>query len=41
MTMRWMLGAVISLWLVGPALAGSLDPAAVNEAVRPAKPPGP
>ncbi|MGX1169895.1 lipoprotein-anchoring transpeptidase ErfK/SrfK [Bradyrhizobium sp. USDA 372] len=39
MTMRWMLGAMISLWLVGPALAGNLDPAAVNEAARPAKPP--
>ncbi|WP_439363908.1 L,D-transpeptidase family protein [Bradyrhizobium sp. DASA03005] len=39
MTMRWMLGAVISLWLVGPALAGNLDPATVNEAARPAKPP--
>ena len=39
MTMRWMLGAVISLWLAGPVLASHLDPAAVNEAARPAKPP--
>ena len=39
MTMRWMLGTVIALWLAAPALAGNLDPAAVNEAARPAKPP--
>ncbi|MDX3968988.1 MAG: L,D-transpeptidase family protein [Bradyrhizobium sp.] len=39
MTMRSMLGAVISLWLIGPALAGHLDPAAVNDAARPAKQP--
>ncbi|WP_245454460.1 L,D-transpeptidase family protein [Bradyrhizobium sp. RP6] len=39
MTMRSMLGAVISLWLIGPALAGNLDPSAVNDAARPAKPP--
>lgn len=37
--MRWMLGAVMSLWLVAPALAGNLDPAAVNDSARPAKPP--
>lgn len=37
--MRWMRGAVISLWLIGPALAGNLDPAAVNDAARPAKRP--
>nr|GAJ33726.1 hypothetical protein ynhG precursor [Bradyrhizobium sp. DOA9] len=34
-----MVGAVVWLWLAGPALAGNLDPAAVNEAARPAKPP--
>lgn len=34
-----MLGAVVSLWLIGPALAGHLDPAAVNDAARPAKQP--
>lgn len=39
MTMRSMLGAVISLWFAGPALAGNLDPGAVNDAARPAKPP--
>ncbi|WP_448033630.1 L,D-transpeptidase family protein [Bradyrhizobium liaoningense] len=39
MTMRLMLGAMISLWLIGPALAGNLDPAAVNDAARPAKQP--
>ncbi len=39
MTMRSMLGAVLSLWLIGPAFAGNLDPVAVNDAVRPAKPP--
>ncbi|SCB10367.1 Lipoprotein-anchoring transpeptidase ErfK/SrfK [Bradyrhizobium yuanmingense] len=39
MTMRWILGAVMSLWLVAPALAGNLEPAAVNDAARPAKPP--
>lgn len=37
--MRWMLGAVISLWLVCPALAGNLDAAAVNDAARPEKKP--
>jgi lipoprotein-anchoring transpeptidase ErfK/SrfK len=39
MTMRSIFGAVFSLWLIGPALAGNLDPAAVNDATRPAKPP--
>ncbi|MEY9883462.1 lipoprotein-anchoring transpeptidase ErfK/SrfK [Bradyrhizobium sp. USDA 328] len=39
MTMRSMLGAVVSLWFIGPALAGNLDPGAVNDAARPAKPP--
>ncbi|MHB0770533.1 L,D-transpeptidase family protein [Bradyrhizobium sp. 5.13L] len=37
--MRSIFGAVFSLWLIGPALAGNLDPAAVNDAARPAKPP--
>ncbi|WP_440642957.1 L,D-transpeptidase family protein [Bradyrhizobium sp. PUT101] len=37
--MRSMLGAVVSLWFIGPALAGNLDPGAVNDAVRPAKQP--
>lgn len=37
--MRWMLGAVISLWLVCPALAGNLDAAAANDAARPEKKP--
>lgn len=37
--MRWMLGAVMSLWLVCPALAGNLDAKAVNDAARPEKPP--
>lgn len=37
--MRWMLGPVISLWLVCPALAGNLDAAAVNDAARPEKKP--
>ncbi|PDT90476.1 hypothetical protein CO669_09855 [Bradyrhizobium sp. Y36] len=32
---RWMLGAVMSLWLVCPALAHSLDAKAVNDAARP------
>ncbi|EIG57771.1 L,D-transpeptidase [Bradyrhizobium sp. WSM1253] len=35
--MRWMLGAVISLSVISAALAGNLDPAAVNDAARPAK----
>lgn len=39
MTMRWIVGAVMSLWFVAPALAGKVDPAAVNDAARPAKPP--
>jgi lipoprotein-anchoring transpeptidase ErfK/SrfK len=37
--MRWMLGAVISLSVISPALAGNLDAAAVNDAARPAKQP--
>ncbi|MCK1745389.1 murein L,D-transpeptidase [Bradyrhizobium sp. 139] len=37
--MRLMLGAVISLGLICPALAGNLDAAAVNDAARPAKQP--
>lgn len=36
---RWMLGAVMSLWLVAPVLAGNLDARAVNNAARPEKPP--
>ena len=36
--MRWMLGAVISLSVISPALAGNLDAAAVNDAARPARP---
>ena len=39
MTMRWISGAVMSLWLAAPALAGNLDPAAVNRSARPARPP--
>lgn len=39
MTMRWIVGTVMSLWFVAPALAGKVDPAAVNDAARPAKPP--
>lgn len=35
--MRWMLGAVMSVWLVCPAFAGNLDAKAVNDAVRPEK----
>ncbi|RTE94237.1 L,D-transpeptidase family protein [Bradyrhizobium sp. LVM 105] len=37
--MRWMLGVVMSLWLVCPALAGNLDAKAVNDAARPEKQP--
>lgn len=37
--MRCMLGAVISLWLICPALAGNLDARAVNDAARPEKQP--
>lgn len=37
--MRSMLCALISLWLVCPALAGNLDAAAVNGAARPEKQP--
>lgn len=37
--MRWMLGAVMSLWFICPALAANLDAAAVNDAARPAKQP--
>ncbi|MDA9475457.1 ErfK/YbiS/YcfS/YnhG [Bradyrhizobium sp. CCBAU 65884] len=37
--MRWMLGAVMSLWLICPVLAGNLDAKAVNDAARPAKQP--
>ncbi len=36
---RWMIGAMISLWLAVPALAGNLDATAVNDAARPAKQP--
>ncbi|RZN08327.1 hypothetical protein CWO91_22890 [Bradyrhizobium genosp. SA-3] len=32
--MRWMLGAVISLWFFCPAFAGNLDATAVNDAAR-------
>lgn len=35
--MRWMLGAVMSLWFICPALAANLDAAAVNDAARPAR----
>ena len=35
--MRWMLGAMMSLWLICPALAGNLDAKAVNDAARPEK----
>src|SRR5438874_9868741 len=37
--MRWMLGAVMSLSVICPALANNLDATAVNDAVRPAKQP--
>jgi lipoprotein-anchoring transpeptidase ErfK/SrfK len=37
--MRWIIGAAISLSVICPALAGHLDAAAVNDAVRPAKQP--
>jgi lipoprotein-anchoring transpeptidase ErfK/SrfK len=37
--MRWILGTVISLSVICPALAGNLDAAAVNDAARPAKQP--
>ena len=37
--MRWMLGAVMSLWLVCPVLAGPLDTKAVNDAARPDRQP--
>ena len=37
--MRWIFGAVISLWLAVPAVAGNLGAAAVNDAARPAKQP--
>jgi len=37
--MRWMLGAVMSLWIFCPALAGNLDAVAVNDAARPEKQP--
>lgn len=37
--MRWMLGAVMSLWFVCPVLAGNLDAKAVNDAARPEKQP--
>lgn len=37
--MRWMLGAMMSLWFVCPVLAGSIDAKAVNDATRPEKPP--
>ncbi|MCP3406481.1 L,D-transpeptidase family protein [Bradyrhizobium sp. CCGB01] len=36
---RWMLGAVIALWVTCPALANNLDATAVNDAARPAKQP--
>ena len=35
--MRWMLGAVMSLWFICPALAANLDAVGVNDAARPAK----
>jgi lipoprotein-anchoring transpeptidase ErfK/SrfK len=37
--MRWILGTVISLSVIYPALAGNLDASAVNDAARPAKQP--
>lgn len=37
--MRWMLGVVMSLWLISPVLAGNLDAKAVNDAPRPVKEP--
>ncbi|MFK4509216.1 L,D-transpeptidase family protein [Bradyrhizobium daqingense] len=37
--MRWMLGAVMSLWFICPVLAGNLDAKAVNDAARSEKPP--
>ena len=37
--MRWMLGAMISLAVICPALANNLDAGAVNDATRPAKQP--
>jgi len=37
--MRWIFGAVISLWLAVPAVAGNLGAAAVNDAARPARQP--
>ncbi|UQR65812.1 L,D-transpeptidase family protein [Bradyrhizobium sp. C-145] len=37
--MRWMLGAVMSLWFFCPALAGNFDAVAVNDAARPEKQP--
>ncbi|MEZ2140871.1 L,D-transpeptidase family protein [Bradyrhizobium sp. DN5] len=37
--MRWILGAVMSLWFFCPAFAGNLDAVAVNDAARPEKQP--
>lgn len=37
--MRCLFAAAVSLWLAGPALAGNLDAAAVNDAAPPAKQP--
>ena len=36
---RWMLGAVMTLCVICPALASNLDATAVNDAVRPARQP--
>ncbi|WP_441259027.1 L,D-transpeptidase [Bradyrhizobium sp. 521_C7_N1_3] len=36
---RWMLGAVMTLCVICPALASNLDATAVNDAARPAKQP--
>ncbi len=37
--MRWILSALISMWLICPVLAGNLDAKAVNDAARPVKEP--
>ncbi|WP_249163949.1 hypothetical protein [Bradyrhizobium liaoningense] len=36
---RWMLGAVMTLWVICPALASNLDATAENDAARPARQP--
>ncbi|MDI3564052.1 L,D-transpeptidase family protein [Bradyrhizobium sp. Arg816] len=36
---RWMLGAVLTLWMICPALANNFDATAVNDAARPARRP--